>query len=421
METVQQDRQKPELPPGEFQRLMEAFQVFNQASATLQRSYQDLQAETHRLSVELASVNADLERSLAERERVQGYLESILKSLNNGVIVVSKDRTVRVCNPAAAQLLGLPADLREGTIGFGDLPLPALLTESIEKALTHEDCAADLEVDAEGGQETRSLAVSFSLLTEVKDRCSGVIVILRDITRLKDLERQTQRAQRLQAMGEMAVQLAHEIRNPLGSIELFASLLSSELEGTSSLRSWSDQISAGVKFLNTIVSNMLAFTRTQKGGQFRTVDLCDLTLSTLEFCRPVFEQRQIQVETSFDADIHVTGDADLLRQMLMNLFMNALQAMPERGRLFVRVSAHPDEAQLEIEDTGIGIPDEHLPRVFDPFFTTSERGTGLGLALVHQIVEKHQGKVTVESEFGEGTLFTVSLPRAFENVLTGQD
>jgi signal transduction histidine kinase len=232
------------------------------------------------------------------------------------------------------------------------------------------------------------------------------------MTRLKELEMKTQSAQRLQAMGEMAVQLAHEIRNPLGSIELFASLLGSELQSNAELRNWTDQIITGVKFLDTIVTNMLTFTRSSK-PHFNEFDLVDLISETLNFIEPVFQQRNVILERSgVNEEVWIDGDQEMLRQMLINLFMNALQAMPERGRLSVKLrTAHQESVEIEVEDTGIGIPPENLSRIFDPFFTTNERGTGLGLSLVHQIIEKHQGRVAAESEFGKGTRFTISLPR----------
>ena len=120
-------------------------------------------------------------------------------------------------------------------------------------------------------------------------------IVLKDITRLKELEIQTQRAKQLQAMGEMAVQLAHEIRNPLGSIELFASLLGNELHGQPDFKGWADQIVTGVKFLNNIVTNMLTFTRTSK-PQTKPLDLNELILETLAFVEPVLQQRKIRLE-----------------------------------------------------------------------------------------------------------------------------
>jgi signal transduction histidine kinase len=281
----------------------------------------------------------------------------------------------------------------------------------LDRALNSEFEDMEVEVGTDS-EHTRCIAVSSTLVLDAKRRLSGTTIILKDMTRLKELEMKTQSAQRLQAMGEMAVQLAHEIRNPLGSIELFASLLGSELQSNAELRNWTDQIITGVKFLNTIVTNMLTFTRSSK-PHFNEFDLVDLISETLNFIEPVFQQRNVILERSgVNEEVWIDGDQEMLRQMLINLFMNALQAMPEKGRLSVKLrTAYQESIEIEVEDTGIGIPPENLSRIFDPFFTTNERGTGLGLSLVHQIIEKHQGRVAAESEFGKGTRFTISLPR----------
>jgi signal transduction histidine kinase len=208
----------------------------------------------------------------------------------------------------------------------------------------------------------------------------------------------------------MAVQLAHEIRNPLGSIELFAALLSNELEEKGDRKGWADQIVTGVKFLNTIVTNMLTFTKVSR-PQFESFDLQQMITETLQFLRPVCLQRNVHVSGGADnSPILVQGDREMLRQMLINLLMNGLQAMPERGKLAVRAKLLSSDVEIEIQDTGIGIPAENLHRIFDPFFTTNEKGTGLGLSLVHQIVEKHHGTISVDSTFGHGTRFRILLP-----------
>ena len=296
------------------------------------------------------------------------------------------------------------------------LPIPNSIKELIGRALNSE--LEDLEVRL--GTETGTnlcIAVSSTRVFDTKGQPLGTTIILKDMTRLKELETKTQRAQSLQAMGEMAIQLAHEIRNPLGSIELFASLLGSELQNNAELKGWTDQIVTGVKFLNSIVTNMLTFTRSSRPN-FREFELVNLISETLNFIEPVFQQRRILLERPYiNKEIWIDGDPEMLRQMLINLLMNGLQAMPEEGRLTVKLDTDPQQnAEIEIEDTGIGIPPGNLAYIFDPFFTTNERGTGLGLSLVNQIVEKHQGRVVAESEFGKGTRFKIWLPRYIKEV-----
>jgi two-component system sensor histidine kinase FlrB len=220
-----------------------------------------------------------------------------------------------------------------------------------------------------------------------------------------------QRAQRLQAMGEMAVQLAHEIRNPLGSIELFASMLSRKLQDRAEMKGWADQIVSGVTFLNTIVTNMLTFTKVSR-PQFSVFDLNRMIDETVLFFDPVCRQRSVCVtRQDLSQPIIIEGDIDMLRQMLTNLLMNGMQAMHEKGVIHIVASLQGhDRIRIDIEDNGIGIPEENLPRIFDPFFTTNEKGTGLGLSLVNQIVQKHNGTITAQSRFGQGTRFHIELP-----------
>ncbi len=397
----------------DYQKLLQAFELFNSTSASLADAYQGLQKEVRRLSLELEAANAELKRSLEEKDNLKNYLRSILESLSNGVLVVNSASQVTVCNPAAIGMLDLPENAGEKGGSLDELPLPQALKEIIQASLRGDQSTAeDIQLQVKSkARDLRFLVISSSPVIDPTGQCTSLTVVLKDITRLKELELQNQRAERLQAMGEMAVQLAHEIRNPLGSIEIFASLLKEELHERPEIQNWTDQISTGIKFLNTIVANMLSFARSAS-PQFQEFDLIEVIRSTLSFIEPVFVQRHIQVTGPATSEaLTITGDPGMLRQMMMNLFMNALQAMPEAGRLWVRVRTTTDQrVEIQVEDTGIGVTPDNLSRIFDPFYTTSENGTGLGLSLVHQIVEKHHGKVTAQSEFGRGTCFTINLP-----------
>jgi signal transduction histidine kinase len=402
--------------PSEYQKLMEAFEAFNRTSAELQKSYDELQSEARRLSIELADTNAELERNLREKERVKSYLKNILESLTTGVMVFSQTGELTIFNPAVPFLLNLNSNRPLLQEPDGIALLPEELTRFVKAALTEDGCSME-EIEIKiatsvAKEKERFLTVSTSRLKNQAGENDGLILILKDISRLKELEYINQRAQRLQAMGEMAVQLAHEIRNPLGSIELFASLIRQEVPTGGDVASWADQVVTGVKFLNTVVTNMLSFSRGFE-PRYSKFDFIETVNSTLSFLDPVFQQREIQVDRpNASSQIGMEGDPDMMKQMLMNLLMNALQAMPAKGRISIQVNSQgEDELSLGVADTGIGIPPEHLEKVFDPFFTTSERGNGLGLALVHQIVQKHQGRIAVKSQLGQGTCFSMVFPR----------
>jgi signal transduction histidine kinase len=398
--------------------LLEAFQMFTQASSSLETAFHQLQARTRRLSEELAAKNRELKKSLREKKEVQNYLERILECLPCGVLVFDESGRVTLCNPVAARVLDQSASAKpKGN-------KPARWNAAVRKYLAafedRENGGSDVEIPFVSGNSLRILATASTPLRSASGAKVGALHIIRDITEMKSMEAQSKRSERLTAMGEMAVELAHEIRNPLGSIELFASLLEKELPRQSDPGRWAENIRVGSHSLNNIVSNMLQFAN-PLAPQFREVDLHDLVNEILNFADPILKQREVRVETRLDAqEKTVIGDAELLKQMILNLLLNSLQAMPSHGSVRVGtrdVQLLPGGAcgagvELTVQDTGLGIPPENLGRVFDPFFTTNKNGTGLGLSVVHQIVEQHSGLIHVDSKVGAGTTFTINLPGA---------
>jgi signal transduction histidine kinase len=284
----------------------------------------------------------------------------------------------------------------------------------------HQIPGEEIEIPIVTRGKLRILATSATSLRNATGDAIGTLHIIRDITEIKALEEQNKRGERLSAMGEMAVELAHEIRNPLGSIELFASLLEKELPRESDPGRWAENIRIGSRSLNNIVSNMLHFAN-PLAPTFSDVELHEIIEEIIRFAEPILSQREVTIERNLDADSAlVSGDRELLKQMMLNLVLNALQAMPSHGSLHIstrKIESLPGGAsceglQIKIQDTGLGIPSEHLERIFDPFFTTNKSGTGLGLSVVHQIVDQHSGFIHVESEPNVGTTFKVTLPGA---------
>ncbi len=399
---------------GETRLLLEAFEMFTQASSSLEAAFQQLQARAQYLSDELEVKNRELGKSLREKEEVQNYLNTILESLPCGVLVLDEENKVALCNPVALQILGEPEcslqktgmrELREGPMrdyfsscGKGD--------------------KQEVELPYLCGGATRFLSTSGTRLTDGCGHKIGMLHIIRDVTEMKALQEQSKRGERLSAMGEMAVELAHEIRNPLGSIELFASLLEKELPGDTDPGRWAANIRIGSRSLNNIVSNMLHLAN-PLSPTFAPVNLHEAINEILGFTGVITRQRGVMVESRLEASRPmISGDRELIKQMILNLVLNALQAMPSRGSLTLAtrdVSQLPGGApcsglELMVQDTGFGIPPENLCRIFDPFFTTNKNGTGLGLSVVHQIVDRHSGFIHVDSEVNVGTTFTIVLP-----------
>jgi PAS domain S-box-containing protein len=411
LESLQQSKDA-----GEAGLLLEAFQMFTQASSSLETAFQQLQARTRRLSDELAAKNRELKKSLREKEEAQNFLARILESLPCGVLVVDEAGKVSHCNPVATKILGQPRAIRAKAKKSGrrDSVVQKYLTAFADR----EDGSGEVEIPFVLGGTMKVLATASTPLKTASGAMAGNLHIIRDITEIKAMETRNKRGERLAAMGEMAVELAHEIRNPLGSIELFASLLEKELPRQSDPGRWAENIRIGSRSLNNIVSNMLHFAN-PLAPQFQEVNLHALIREILSFAEPILKQREVWIETRLEArENMVSGDRELLKQMILNLVLNSLQAMPTKGSITIGtrdVHTLPGEAicegiELLVRDTGLGIPPENLGRIFDPFFTTNKNGTGLGLSVVHQIIEQHSGFIHVESAVNVGTAFTIVLP-----------
>ena len=258
---------------------------------------------------------------------------------------------------------------------------------------------------------------------------------VQDVTLLKKLEEHGERQNRFTAMGEMAANIAHEIRNPLGSIELFASLLKKAISGEEEKATLVNHISSSVTSMNHIISNLLAYTKPRPVSPQR-VDLHPLLREITELFQFFANQHQVESKLSLQAPrATVMGDREQLKQVFNNLIVNAVQSMPEGGELLLSTRAvaitdprelarfgldQPEQAarngfiEVVVHDTGAGIPKEVLRKIFDPFFTTKTRGTGLGLAIVHQIIVSHHATIDVDSRVDHGTQVIMTFPAVQE-------
>jgi PAS domain S-box-containing protein len=396
---------------GEKKLLMEAFEMFTQASSSLESAFSRLQTKAQRLTEELEAKNLELERSLREKQEAQNYLRTILERLPCGVFVLDEKGALTLCNPMASEVIN-QSNYKSQIAGKRRRPFLNAEMRNYFAALASESSAhAEVEIPFTSGHKKRIIATSGAPLTDAAGGRIGTLHIIRDVTEVKALQEKNKRIERLSAMGEMAVELAHEIRNPLASIELFASLLVRELSGDP--ERWAENIRIGIRSLNAIVSNMLHFAN-PLSPIFAEVDGHEVIREIVKFCDPLISQRQVHLETDLKAEKYrILADRELFKQMMLNLIFNAMKAMPSQGSLYIGTrnvvpeNGHPGGLELRIQDTGVGIPRENLDRVFDPFFTTNKNGTGLGLSIVHQIVEKHSGTIRVSSEVNRGTTFTI--------------
>jgi signal transduction histidine kinase len=384
--------------------LHQAFQSFDDAAVTLQQSYQTLTARLEQLDVELADRNEALGNNLRMNEELREHLTAIVESLSTGLLVMDTEGMITRCNQAGEQLLGLP---REQVVGC---TLVACL----------KDAQLDGDVYPLTTRQGAAVALSQRALHTSEGRHAGSVLLIQDVTAVRELEDRLQRRNRLAAMGEMVGRIAHEIRNPLGSIELFASMLRRDLHGLPSLRGYAEHISSSVHMMNRLLTNLLLYTKPDcSHAEWHETEVLMVDALTLA----AHAVAQTKIDIRLDVNPHASRmwcDAGQMKQVLLNVILNSIHAMSGGGTLTLSATLTEEQApgsaafRLSVSDTGVGIPAAQRSRIFDPFFTTRDEGTGLGLAIVHAIVEGHRGRIDVESVEGRGTTFTMVFPHPCE-------
>lgn len=378
-----------------MRRLHEAFEHFTSASKALEQSYGGLKERVRYLTEELEQKNRELASALSQTEEAKDYLGGILDSLSEAIIVVDPEGTVTMVNRAAGRMMAARPDEIVGLM-FSVLGIPEGNTE-------------DGEAELRTPVGKLNVIVSRSAIMDAEGTVRGTVVLLQDITRLKALEEAQERNHRLIAMGEMAAKIVHEIRSPLCSIELYSSMLARDLEGTKHTE-MAEGISSGIKSLNNVLTNMLFFAKPRQAAP-APADLGRTLQETLFILKPMADTHGVALELSGATSGRALCDTELVKQVLMNIILNAIQASPEGAKVRIVHEETPLCETIEIHDEGPGISKENMARIFDPFFSTKDRGTGLGLAISARIMEAHQGAIKVQSEPGRGTSFYLSLPR----------
>ena len=412
---------------GDGMRLLkEAFSTFNLATARLEKSYQDLEKRVQSLDQALEEKNRELGKNLEETEKVRSYLQNILESLDSGVMVLDGSGRITTSNGAVQRITGFDSSEIIGKelsgLGMFDDSFMTVLRRVM--ANPTQGCNCEMQITRKD-DTLLHVNLSASPMKDSRDRVSGRVIVLQDIERLKVLEEQAQRTGRLSAMGDMAARIAHEVRNPLGSIELFASILRRELEGDR--KRLAEHLINGVKTLNMIVTNLLYLFRGSLEPTRIEMDIHRFLSDFLEEMAHAMEKNKVTLKKEFSQEaITLQGDPELLKQLFLNLQLNAIQAMPRGGKMEIgtrlirekveilrpKYSDSPPAGFLEVRvsDTGPGISEEIQSRIFDPFFTTRDRGAGLGLAIVHNIMEAHGGTIRVVSGKDKGAAFLMTFP-----------
>jgi len=387
--------------------LRQAFRAFSKVAGSLEQSYGQLQGEVKRLRRELAERDGDLASSVEERQNERDRLVRILAGLPCGVLVVFDNGVIWKANPAALRLLESVFSCPQPLESLSELP--AGLAQFLES------------VRSEGGEHEMNISSPAGAVIWIAARHGPIgkgmsVFILRDTSEHRRLEEAQQRMRRNQALAEISAMLAHEIRNPLASLELFAGLLAdTTLEPES--RNCVEHVQAGLRTLAATVNNVLSF-HSMPRPKFHVVEAGELLNWLLNFCGPLARRSGVSLKLgSSTIGLSLWGDRHGLEQVLLNLALNSIRAMPDGGLIEVSACAAAgsvtgrEEVEISVADDGPGIPAEHLSKIFEPGFSTSSGSPGLGLAVCRRIVEQQGGILRAERRAPRGTRMSFVVPR----------
>ncbi len=414
------NNKKPAVSDPMFEQLQQAFQDFQARADKLSSAYEAMQKDFKKINIELDKKNRALKESLAKQEEMQTYLNSILESMNNGVISVNTAGKITQFNKAAAEIIGYKQD-EVWDKSFDDLFNDHTFTKVNVLSVLKSGKGHVRDEKVIWSKSGSPVPVSYqsAVLKDQKKETLGAVEIFTDLTQIKALEEEMQQKKTMAALGEMAATIVHEIRNPLGAMGVWASLLNRDLQDDEPRREILRKIIDALSRLNRIVTNLLVYCRPIK-SQLRRVLLQDVLTETVNFVDIEIERigKEIAVHKKWNdkCPVYVAADPEKLQQMIMNLCFNAVQAMPEGGELTVSCGKPKDGkdefVHFTITDTGVGIEKERIDKIFDPFHTSKENGTGLGLAIVKKFVDYHSGYIKVDSVVNKGTTIKVFLPHA---------
>lgn len=356
------------------------------------------------------------QRVLEELRRQHAFIEAVLETAGALVVVLDREGRILRFNRACEQATGYSSEEVIGKTVWSLLLAP----EDVEpvKAAFDRLVAGDLRNEHEHDWvskdgKRRRIAWANTVITDSSGHADYVVAAGIDVTELKQVQEQLRRTERIAELGTLASGMAHEIGTPMNVILGRAEYLMDRVNDESIKKSLKTII-AQVERITRVMNQLLAFAR-RKPPERRPLHLKDIIEDGIELFRERLDRNHVTVELRVDDRCPgVMADADQMSQVFINLVANAIHAMPQGGTLRVGLTQDQNTVKLTVADTGHGIPREMLPKVFEPFFTTKEfgKGTGLGLTVVKGIIDEHQGAITVESEEGKGTTFTVSLPKS---------
>lgn len=371
------------------------------------------------------TVEKELEEKKIDFKKLEAINKYIVENINSGILTINSGERITSFNRAAEKVMGYKLDeIYNKPI---DTVFPDIMKAKHYSIIPDETSTSYFRIEKTfKRKDGKELFLGFAA-SPMKE--GGYIIIFQDLTRIKEIEEQLRRVDRLRALGELAAGMAHEVRNPLTSISGSVQVLKKSLMLDGESQHLMNTVIREAERLNALITDFLLFAK--PATKMTKIDLRDIINETVNIFKNSPESGNIDIQLKAEDGLIVEGDSRQLKQVFWNLFINAGNAMANGGVLRIdsrlKTQDHnlgsgglglkSDSVEVTISDTGMGIPPENIERIFDPFFTTRDSGTGLGLAVVHRIIDNHNGKITVKSKKDEGTSFKITLPVAKESEL----
>jgi len=382
-------------------------------SILVSTSLRELEEKNQQLRAEIKSGTRELRIANHQLAELKQFNESIVNSVPHGLVAFDRAFKVLFANPAARELMELPQG--EGAVA----PVCDWATEDQDKAWQDEvtevlNTASPVEIErvtlaCASGQPV-TVSAHIAPLRDSEGRIFGGLLILEDLQGRIEVEERLKNTERLAVLGRLAAKVAHELNTPLDGVKRFVQLARRVNGSNTDLERYLADATTGLDRMSEIISSLLRFSRSahRRFGHVRINTLLREAISTTDHLRA---EKNIRLQAELDESLPSTNYRNL-GSVFVNLVKNAYDALGGDGALLIRSGCSDGKIQVSFSDNGCGIPKAFEPRIFDPFFTTKEmgKGTGLGLAICKDIVESYDGELTVESEEGKGTTFTVRLP-----------
>ncbi len=408
MPDKEDDLQQEGISGDELMELVKLFEGFNEASASFAKTYRGLEDRIARLS-------AQLEEQSRLLRRTEGFLASVLGNVPVGLLVINLDGRITLFNDYAEKLTGIKRDDCIGKRYAEVFEVDALAPESVLFTLNNGSILESHERTMRiKGAEQHPVRFSTNWIHDESDNRTSVLEVFEDLRPLRELQNRIAHSANLASLGEMAAQVAHELRNPLAGVQGFVQFLQEDIADDDPSRMTIEKIISGVRDIDRIASRLLEFT-SPVDLTFDSADLHQILRDQYDMIVAETHHSNANIDIILslpEENVEFEVDPMLLKQAILNLLKNATNACEDGDQIEIgmRWRLLNNTVQIFVRDTGTGITQANLEKIFYPFFTTRSRGTGLGLSMVKKIIEAHGGTIIVRSEIGAGSIFKIELP-----------